>query len=94
MSPQQHRRELSLSKNPLTQPLPLEPGSRVGFTAEDDQAPHLGFELTDWMSAEMSWKAATMARAVITLLRLATSMRLVPVVGSVPTPGRLSVQNA
>src|SRR4029453_16837242 len=26
MSPQQHRRELYLSKNPLTRPLPLEPG--------------------------------------------------------------------
>jgi len=26
MSPQRHRRELYLSKNPLTQPLPLEPG--------------------------------------------------------------------
>jgi hypothetical protein len=26
MSPQRHRRELCLSKNPLTQPLPLEPG--------------------------------------------------------------------
>jgi len=26
MSPQQHRRELCLSKNPLTRPLPLEPG--------------------------------------------------------------------
>src|SRR5215472_7861518 len=26
MSPQQHRRELCLSKNPFTRPLPLEPG--------------------------------------------------------------------
>jgi len=26
MSPQRHRRELGLSKNPLTRPLPLEPG--------------------------------------------------------------------
>src|SRR5262245_25126995 len=26
MSPHQHRRELSLSNNPLTRPLPLEPG--------------------------------------------------------------------
>jgi hypothetical protein len=29
MSPQQHRRELCLSKNPFTRPLPLEPGVYV-----------------------------------------------------------------
>ena len=29
MSPQQHRRELCLSKNLLTRPLPLEPGLKV-----------------------------------------------------------------
>src|SRR5262245_36650587 len=29
MSPQQHRRERYLSKNPLTRPLPLEPGLQL-----------------------------------------------------------------
>src|SRR5262249_32224128 len=33
MSPQQHRRELCLSKNPFTRPLPLEPGQN-GFIGE------------------------------------------------------------
>jgi len=46
MSPQQHRRELCLSKNPLTRPLPLEPGvhgsitkNNVTLEAEKERSP-------------------------------------------------------
>ena len=49
MSPQQHKRELYLSKNPLTRPLPLEPGLERFAERWDTQYPTISPSwLADW----------------------------------------------